>query len=124
MRKSFRIPQSQTFSYSHQSESASLELDADAFNKVTIVSNLPRKEIRNKGIDSTEVITRDVGTSSNTATSDKSTNSNDTKVSPSQERRTQLVNCRGHDEILLDSDNLINGHKFRSCTRRRDESFV
>jgi len=35
---------------------------------------------------------------------------------------TQLVNCKGRDEVLLDSDNLST-KKFQ-CTRRRDESFV
>lgn len=46
------------------------------------------------------------------------------QVRRSPPTHTQLVNCKGHDEILLDSDNLTSATKFQNCTRRRDESFV
>ena len=45
------------------------------------------------------------------------------RLGSSATAHTQLVNCKGRDEILLDSDNLSSSKKFQ-CTRRRDESFV
>ena len=47
-----------------------------------------------------------------------------TNVRNSPPTHTQLVNCKGKDEILLASDNLSSSTKFQNCTRRRDESFV